>query len=108
MEKSVEREKEYAIKFDKDRTAENFELKRKYRKIPTKERRRAIREYWHTKSKQLNIKPQDFYNIFKPFISDKTKTSTTICLKDDGNNVVKDQKEVAEMLATYFTEHRRR
>ena len=33
MKKSVEREKEYAIKFDKDRTAENFELKRKYRNI---------------------------------------------------------------------------
>ena len=91
MEKSVEREKEYAIKFAKDRTAENFELKRNYRNIATRERRRAIREYCHTKSKGFNTKPQEFYNL-KPFISGKTKTSTTICLKEDGNNVVKDQK----------------
>ena len=31
------------------------------------------------------------------------KTTTTICLKDYGNIVVNDQMEVAEMLATYFT-----
>lgn len=64
-------------------------MKKKNRNIATRERRKAIREYWHTK---------EFYNTFKPFTSDKTKESTAICLKGDGNNVVKDQKEVAEML----------
>ena len=57
----------------------------------------------NTKSKELNTKPQEFYNTFKPFISDKTKESTARCLKGDGNNVVKDPKEEAEMLTAYFT-----
>ena len=42
-------------------------------------------------------------NTFKPFISNKNKESAAIHLKTEGDNVVKGQTEVAEILAKYFT-----
>ena len=36
----------FAVQFAKDRSLENFELKRKYRNIATRERRKAIKAYW--------------------------------------------------------------
>ena len=95
--------RKYAGKFAKDRTAENLELKRKYRNIATRERRKAIRAYWYKKTEELKSRPDKFYDTFKPFIGSKSKEPTAIYLKTNEHNVVKDQKEVAETLATYFT-----
>lgn len=83
---------------------ENLELKRKYRNIATRERRKAIRAYWYKKTERLKSRPDKFYDTFKPFISNKSKETTAIYLKTEGNNVVRDQKEVAEKLAGYFTD----
>ena len=101
--KAVRERRNYAVRFTKDRTVENLELNKKYRNLATKERRRAIREYWDAKSKEINTKPFEFYNIFKPFISNKYKEYPAICLNGSGGNKVKDQKEVAGMLTTYLT-----
>lgn len=95
--------RKYAIKFAKDLTAENFALIRKYRNIATRERRKAIRAYWHTQSQELNARPDRFYSTFKPFVSNKTKESTEVSLKSEESKIVKNQTEVTEMLANYFT-----
>ena len=42
-------------------------------------------------------------DTFKPFISNKNKESAAIHLKTEGDNAVKGQTEVAEILAKYFT-----
>ena len=81
--KALREKRKYAIKSAKDRTAENFELKRKYRNIATRERRKAIRAYWHTQSQELNARPDKFYSTFKPFISNNTKESTAVSLKSE-------------------------
>ena len=44
-----------------------------------------------------------FFDTFKPFIINKSKESAAIHLKTEGDNTVKDQTEVAEILANYFT-----
>ena len=48
-------------------------------------------------------RPDKFYNTFKPFISNKGKGSSAIHLKTKENNNRKNQSEVAETLARYFT-----
>jgi len=48
-------------------------------------------------------RPSKFYDTFKPFISNKSKELAAIYLKTKGVKAVKDQTEVAEILANYFT-----
>ena len=100
--KAIRNKRKYAIKFAKDHTEENFELKKKYRNIANKERRKAVRAYWHMTSEELRDKPSEFYKTFKPFLSDKVKGSPTICLRTDEGTVKTNQFEVAELLADYF------
>lgn len=81
-----------AKQFAKDRTAENLELKRKYRNIATSERGKAIKAYWYKKTEKLKSSPGRFYNMSKPFISNKSKGTTAIHLRTEGNKVVSDQR----------------
>ena len=101
--KAIRNKRKYAVQFAKNRTQENFELKKKYRNIASKERRKAISAYWHKKSEELHSNPSAFYNTFKPFISDKVKESPEICLRTKEGKVTSNQPEVAELLANYFT-----
>lgn len=55
------------------------------------------------KIRRQEHRPDKFYDTFKPYISNKGKRSIAIHLKTEENNVEKDQNEVAEMLANYFT-----
>ena len=103
MEKAIRNKRKYAIQFAKNRTPENMELKRKYRNIATRERRKAIMQYWFAKSEELKSKPREFYNTFRPCINSKTKESTLISLQTEEGIVVQDQFEVAEQLVNYFT-----
>ena len=101
--KARRNKRKFAIYFAKNRTPENFELKRKYRNIATRKRRKAIKEYWNTNSEELKSKLREFYNTFRPFISTKAKDSNSICLRTDTDKVEKDQTVVAEHLVNYFS-----
>ena len=100
LETAIRKKRKYAILFAKNRTPENMELKRKYRNIATRERRKAIMEYWFAKW-ELKSKPSEFYNAFRPFINSKTKESALISLQTEESIVVQDQFEVAEQLVNY-------
>ena len=52
-EAAIRNKRKYAIQFVKDRTPENFELKKKYRNIATRERRKALTAYWYKKSEEM-------------------------------------------------------
>ena len=86
-----------------NRTNENFEGKKKFRKIVSKERRKAITAYWSKKSAELHENPSAFYKTFKPFISAKSKESPDICLRTSDGLVTSNQAEVTELLANLFT-----
>ena len=66
MEKCHQKEKEiiYAQLYAKNKTAENYELKKKYRNLATKERRKAIKEFWMKKTDDLKQKPWEFFKTF--------------------------------------------
>ena len=99
---AIRDKRKFAVQFAKDRSLGNFELKRKYRNIATRERRKAIKAYWYRKSEELKSKPSEFFNTFRPFISTKTKDTNAICLKSEDGEVEKDQTVVAELLAGHF------
>ena len=101
---AIRNKRKYAIQFVKDRTPENFELKKKYRNIATRERRKALTAYWYKKSEEMKSKPHDFFDAFRPFLNNKTKDANPIFLKnkhEDG--IIEDQRQVAETLANYFS-----
>ena len=100
---AIRNKTKYNVRFAKDRTQENFELKKKHRNIASKERRKAISAYWRKKSEKLSTNPSAFYNTFKPFISGKRKESPGITLGTKEEAVTSNQPEVAEILANYFT-----
>jgi len=87
-----------------DRTPENFELRKRYRDMATRERRRALIAYWYKKSKEMKSKPHDFFDTFLPFLANKTKGANTIFLKNKHeDDIIEDQRQVAETLANYFS-----
>ena len=88
--------------FVQNRTQENWELKRKWRNLATKERRRAIKVYWAQKSDELRRRPRDFYKTFKPFLSEKTKEETKIAIEIN-ERIVTNQKVVTDELGDYFS-----
>ena len=70
--KDAIRAKRKAVKqFAKDRTPENWEIKRRTRNEATKERRRAIKSFWEKTTQEMNSKPSDFFKSFKPFLGTK-------------------------------------
>ena len=71
--------------------------------MAARERRKAIRAYWYTKADEHKSRPSKFYDTFNSFISNKSKESAAIHLKMESDNTVKDQTEVAEILANHFT-----
>ena len=52
----------------KNKTEENFELKKKYINLATKQRRKAVKQFWKMKSEKIRENPRDFFNTFQPFI----------------------------------------
>ena len=101
--KAIRNKRKYAVQFSKNRTQENFELKKKYRNIATRESRKAIKHYWRKKSEELNEKPSEFYKTFRPFLNNKSTNSSEISLRNENGNIITDQLEVADLLANYFT-----
>ena len=70
--------------FNLQKTAhqKNFELKKKYRNIATRERRKALTAYWYKKTEEIKSKPHDFFDTFRPFLNNKTKDANPIFLKN--------------------------
>ena len=73
--------------------------------LATKERRKVIREYWKKKSKNLKKNPRDFFNICKPFLSNKTTKNNTMSLKTE-DDVVENDAIVANSFVDYFDKYR--
>jgi hypothetical protein len=100
LKQAIRNKRKYAQIYAKSRTPENWENKRKWRNIATKERRKAMKDFWQEKTKEIAIKPRQFFQTFKPFISNKCKDERNIHIKINGR-VEKDQRKVAEEFAEY-------
>ena len=73
--KVIRKKRLFAKLYAKNKTEENFKLKKKYRNLATKERRKAIKQFWKMKSEKIRENPRDFFNTFQPFVNRKTATS---------------------------------
>ena len=102
MEKCHQKEKEICPTVCKNKTTENYELKKKYRHIATKERRKAIKEVWMKKTDNLKQKPWEFFKTFWPILG-KSKGSNTISLETEENSVETDESIISNTFAHYFT-----
>ena len=89
-------------KYLKNKTPENWELRRKASNEATKQRRIAIKQYWYNKSNDLKNNPKAFFKTFKPFLGSKSCTERNdIHLKINGS-MITDQQQVAEELVEHF------
>ena len=77
-------------------------MPRNWRNVATKERRKAIKDFWQKKTKEIAIKPRQFFQTFIPFISNKCKDERNIHIKIN-DRVEKDQRIVAEEFAECFS-----
>ena len=100
--RAIRAKRRATAKFLKNKTQENWELKRKARNEATKQRRIAIREYWKKKAQDLKTRPRDFFKTFRPFLNTKGNAKNgEIKLIVDGT-LVRDQKKVAEVFVSHF------
>ena len=99
---AIRQKRKYAQNYARNRSPENWELKRKWRNIATRERRKAIKNYWTQKSDELKTKPRDYFKTFNPFLRLKGKQVTNISLRVN-ENIVTDQQSVVEVMGDYFS-----
>lgn len=99
---AIRRKRKYAQLYAKNKTAENYELKKKYRNLAKKERRKAIKEFWMKKTDYLKQKPWEFLKALRPFL-DKSKGSNTITLETEKNSAETDESIISNKFAHYFT-----
>jgi len=93
---AIRKKRRYAKIFLNNPTQENRELKNKWRNTATKLRRKAIKEYWKTKTEEIKTNPKEFYKVFKPMLNTRAKGNDKQCvtLEIDGA-IIGDQKTVA-------------
>lgn len=82
--------RKYVKKFVEDCIDENLELKRKYWNIVIWECRKVIWVYWYIKVDEYKLRLLKFYDMFKFFISNKSKELVVIYFKIESDIVVKD------------------
>ena len=73
MRAAIRNKRKYAIQFAKDRTPENFELKKRFRNIATHEQRKALTAYWYKKPEEMKSKPHDFIQHISTFPEQQNK-----------------------------------
>lgn len=100
---AIRAKRKATTKYLKNKTKENWELKRKARNETTRQRGIAIKEYWRKESEDLKMRPREFFNTFRPFLNKKDHTYNTEIHLNDNGSIVRNQREVAEILADYFS-----
>jgi hypothetical protein len=58
-----EQNKRASVRYYRDKTAANWELKQKCRNEATRQRRIAIREFWKSETDDLKVNPKNISNI---------------------------------------------
>ena len=99
---AIRKKRKYSKMFAKNPIDENLQLKRKWRNVATKLRRRSLKQYmyWKSKTEEMNHNPREFY----PFLDSKTQDvdDSTIILGNCSSDI-KDQTMVADCFVEYFT-----
>ena len=85
------------------RNKRKYAIQYSYQNIATLEQRKALTAYWYKKSEEMKSKPHDFFDTFRPFLTNKTKDANPIFLKSKHKDgIIENQKQVAETLDNYF------
>ena len=88
--KAIRNKRKYARIFSKERSQENFEMKKKWRNEATKDRRKAVKEYWEQKITEMHSKPREFFNVFKPFLGSKGKRENNNMIRLEINGKIEE------------------
>eukprot|EP00794_Sanderia_malayensis_P014557 gene14557-16059_t len=70
---SIRQKRKFVKIYARERTAENWELKKKHRNETTRQRNNAKKDYWMQKTEELKDKPRNIFTAFNPFIGKKNE-----------------------------------
>jgi len=100
---AIKEKRKFTKRYAKYPTEENLHQKKSWRNRAANLRRKAIKNYWSVTTENMNTNPRDFYKVFKPFLDSKSRhiDDTQIQL-ENGNNLIKNQTEVANLFADHF------
>jgi hypothetical protein len=101
LRKAIYKKKMLNNKFLKYRNNTNWEAFRKQRNLVTKIKRSSIKVYCYERCAG-GPKSKDFWSTIKPFLSKGTTSNANTIILQEGNNMVTDQTEVAEIFNDYY------
>ncbi len=88
-------------KYWKFKSQKNWSLYRKQRNLCEKLKRESIRNYMNEKCTNSKTEPKDFWNMVKPFLSNKATSHSSVQLLE-GDKFINDPQEVAEVFNQNF------
>ena len=88
-------------KYNKNRTAENWDAFRRQRNLCVKLSRKAKRDFYNQIDISAVTDNKKFWKTVKPFISDKSSSKSRITLVEEGK-IVSNESDVAETFNNFF------
>ena len=103
MRVAIMKRSELATKFRKEPTETNKKAFRKQRNFCNRLYKRERKKYYEKLDLKNLTDSKRFWKTIKPFLSDKTKSSNKICLKE-GERILTDDTEIANVLNKHFVD----
>ena len=103
--KAIRMTSKYAQIYSKHRTPENWDMKRKWRNIATRERRKEIKAYWRKLSDNRKQNRKEFFQVFRPFLTNKDKVNVNINIDINGTIETDQIKITARRIGKLFLDY---
>ena len=89
-------------KYNKYRTAANWEAYRQQRNLTTKLKRHSVRTYFDTEICAGGPKSKDCWPTVKPFLSNKGLLNDQVIILSENDNIVSEQAAVSGILYEFY------
>ena len=84
------------------RSHENYNSYNAQRNVSTSLRRKAIKDYFKKRSKEIIQNPRNFWNTYRPFLHAKRSFKANNILLKEQARIITDKSEIVSIFNNYF------
>ena len=102
LRKAIMKRSELKTKYLKNRTNTNKTLYKKQKNFCSKLYKKERKKYYHNLDHKLITDNKKFWETIKPFLSDKSRSTSQINIIDSNNNILSDDSTIAQSFSKFF------
>ena len=98
----MERSRLWNIYIRNGKNSHDYDVYKKQRNLVVKLNKRAKKQHFRQAIQNQKGRPKDFWNLCKPFFSNKGVSDTRIVLSGADGSIIQDEQEVSELFNNFF------